>query len=251
MKQSQKHIIFDLDGTIFDTEFEVSRITATLAAEQGAALPAEEVFQRFAGLGCDDKFSGIAASCGLSFDKAQLAQLEKEHESQKQDIYHREHLPVVPGVPQVLAALEAAGDVLSIGSSNPSARSRLGLGKENLLSYFGDRIYGPDLVEGRKKPDPAVFLLAMKENGSNPENTVVIEDTEPGIVAGRAAGVFVIAYLDPRFGTGAAALEKEKSFRAAGADVVVRDFKDVLQNLPQVKQKTASFQAKPKSGFSP
>ncbi len=251
MKPGQKHIIFDLDGTIFDTEFEVSRITAGLAEEQGAALSAEEVFQRFAGLGCDDKFSGIAKACGLSFNKDQLTHLEHEHESQKQDIYHRDHLPVVPGVPEVLAALAAAGDILSIGSSNPSARSRMGLTKENLLPYFEERIYGPDLVEGRKKPDPAVFLLAMQANGSTPGNTVVIEDTEPGIAAARAAGVFVIAYLDPRFGTGTAAIEKEKSFRAAGADAVIRDFKDVLQNLPQVKGTTAVFHAKPKrNGFS-
>lgn len=232
MKPGQRHVIFDLDGTIFDTEFEVSRITADIAAEKGAAMPVEDVFRTFAGLSGHDKFKGIGASCGLTFNAEELSAMNDEHEARKQQIYYRPSIPVVPGVPEVLEALQAAGDVLSIGSSNPTTRSRLGLGKENLLRYFGDRLYGPDLVGERKKPDPAVFQRAMHEQGSDPRHTVVIEDTEPGIVAGYRTGAFVIAYLDPRFGNGAAAQKKEQSFRAAGANVVVRDFRDIPKVMP-------------------
>lgn len=239
MQFLQRHIVFDLDGTIFDTEFEVSRITAELAADRGCAMAADDVFCQFAGLGCEDKFSGIAHAAGMCFTSAELTQLTLLHEDRKQQIYYRARLPVVPGVPEVLNALSAAGDILSIGSSNPTARSRLGLEKEGLLDHFGSRIYGPDLVDGRKKPDPAIFLLAMRANGSSTTNTIVIEDTEPGIVAGRSAGAFVIAYLDPRFGQGAAAMEKEKSMRMAGADAVVRDFRDVLNFIPSCAPSSA------------
>jgi len=232
MQHKQRHIIFDLDGTIFDTEFEVSRITAELAADRCCAMSPEEVFQRFAGLGCEDKFAGIAHAAGMCFTPAEITDLTLAHEDLKQQIYYGERLPVVPGVPEVLQALSSAGDILSIGSSNPTGRSRLGLEKEGLIDHFGSRLYGPDLVDGRKKPDPAIFLYAMRANGSSTQNTIVIEDTEPGIVAGRAAGAFVIAYLDPRFGSGAVAVEKEKSMRLAGADAVVRDFREVLGFIP-------------------
>ncbi|MBW7910249.1 MAG: HAD family phosphatase [Alphaproteobacteria bacterium] len=183
MQFLQRHVIFDLDGTIFDTEFEVSKITAELAADRGCAMTAEDVFRQFAGLGCEDKFAGIAHAAGMCFTSAEITELTLLHEDRKQQIYYREHLPVVAGVPDVLKALSAAGDILSIGSSNPSARSRLGLQKENLLDHFGSRIYGPDLVDGRKKPDPAIFLLAMRANGSSTTNTIVIEDTEPGLLS--------------------------------------------------------------------
>lgn len=235
MQPAQRHVIFDLDGTIFDTEFEVSRITAELAADRGCAMSAEEVFCQFAGLGCEDKFAGIAHAAGMCFTAAEITDLTLAHEDRKQQIYYRDRLPVVPGVPEVLQALSAAGDILSVGSSNPTARSRLGLEKEGLIDHFGSRLYGPDLVDGRKKPDPAIFLYAMCANGSSTQNTIVIEDTEPGIVAGRAAGAFVIAYLDPRFGDGHIALEKEKSMRLAGADAVVRRFHDVLDFIPSIK----------------
>lgn len=251
MQHRQRHVIFDLDGTIFDTEFEVSRITAELAADRGCAMSPQDVFQQFAGLGCEDKFAGIAHAAGMCFTPAEIIELTLAHEDRKQQIYYREHLPIVPGVPEVLQVLSAAGDILSIGSSNPTARSRLGLEKEGLIDHFGSRLYGPDLVDGRKKPDPAIFLHAMRANGSSTQNTIVIEDTEPGIVAGRTAGAFVIAYLDPRFGNGTVAVEKEKSMHLAGADVVVRDFREVLNFIPSCTSALVAtaalrtYQAKP------
>jgi HAD superfamily hydrolase (TIGR01509 family) len=235
MQDRQRHVIFDLDGTIFDTEFEVALITAELAAARGCALSAEEIFRRFSGHGCEDKFAGIAHAAGMCFTAAEIADLARAHEDRRHQLYYRERLPVVAGVPEVLQALSAAGDILSVGSGNPTARTRIGLEKEGLIGHFGSRLYGPDVVGGRKKPDPAIFLHAMCVNGSSTQNTVVIEDTETGIVAGRAAGVFVIAYLDPRFGTGMEAIEKEKSMRLAGADAVVRDFQEVLRFMPSCK----------------
>lgn len=220
----KKHVIFDLDGTTFDTEYEVSRITADLAREKGFSVSDDEVFRDFAGLGTHAKFSGIAKRFDTVLFESDLKELDFQHEHRKQQFYLADKIPVVSGIPEILQALADAGHLLSVGSSNPSARSRLGLTKTGLARHFGARIYGPDLAGGLKKPDPAVFLLAMKDNGSTPENTIVVEDTEPGMEAGRAAGAFVVAYLDPRFGDGAVAEVKMRSFRAAGANVIVRNF---------------------------
>ncbi len=131
--------------------------------------------------------------------------------------------------------MKQAGDLISLCSSNPSQRSKTCLKTARLSAYFNERVYGPDMVAGRKKPDPASYILAMNENGSNATNTVVVEDSEPGIVAGKKAHAFVVAYLDPRFGTGAVAEAKKRSFRAAGADMVIRDFKDFKAALPRQK----------------
>lgn len=232
MQLSQRHIIFDLDGTLLDTEFEVACITAALAAERGCAMPPEDIFCQFSNFGCENKFAAIAHAADMCFTSAEITELTLMHEDRKQQIYYRENMPVVPGAAEALQVLSAAGDVLSVGSSNPTARSQLGLEKAGLVDYFGSRIYGPDLVDGRKKPDPAIFLYAMHANGSSTQNTIIVEDTEPGIVAGRAAGAFVIAYLDPRFGVDMRAMEKEKSMYLAGADVVVRDFHKALKFIP-------------------
>jgi len=233
------HVIFDLDGTVFDTEFEVSRITAELAAEKGCALTAEDVFRDFAGLGSRDKFAGIAAASGVALSDDELSALSQAHRDRKAAIYSQDVIPVMPGVVAALEMFKNAGAVLSIGSTNLSTRSAMGMEKAGLRHYFGGGLYGPDLVDDRRKPDPSVFQLAMRENGSTPENTVVVEDSEPGLVAGRAAGAFVVGFLDPRFGNGAAARAKEAAFRKAGADAVIRDYADLARVLPYLRGKPA------------
>lgn len=233
----QLHIIFDMDGTIFDTEFEVSRITSDIAMEYGICISPERVFCEFAGLGAREKFVEIAKAEKTALSEDAFTAMGKEHEIRKNGLYLLDHIPVVPYIPDVFAVLKRAKHLLSIGSTNNSPRQRLGLEKAGFLHYFGDRLYGPDLTEGRKKPDPAIFLLAMKENKSMPANTVVVEDTEVGIVAGRAAGAFVIAYLDPRFGTGEAAARKTEQFKKSGANSIIRSFHDFMNALPEQKSR--------------
>lgn len=231
------HILLDVDGTLFDTEFDVSRLSADLAVEKGCRITAEEVHQRFSGLGSRAKFEAIAQHAGGHFSHDDLTYLSQEHERRKQALYDRDTIPVVAGVPQVLAVLRDAGHLLSVGSTNKTARSQLGLTKTGLLHFVtesqpqGDdrpyRIYGPDLVEGRKKPDPAIFQKAMAVHGSVPSDTIVIEDSAPGVVAGQRAGARVIAYLDQHFGQGPAAAAREKDLREAGAFAVVRHFQEI------------------------
>lgn len=53
------------------------------------------------------------------------------------------------------------------------------------------RVFAGDVVP-KKKPDPAIYLLAASELGLNPARCVVIEDSRIGLLAGRAAGMRVV-----------------------------------------------------------
>ena len=240
---SQKlHVVFDMDGTLMDTEWETSVITADLAREKGWDISTEDVFRNHAGLGAQEKFSSIAKVFGATPTQEQLEYLGFEHERRKALIYQREEIPMMPNAAAALQDLTDKGVTLSVGSSNPSARSKLGLDKTGLRKHFNDAVFGPDNVGGKKKPDPAVFLKAMFERKSTPKNTVVIEDSEPGMQAGRAAGAVVVALLDHRFGNGAAAASKAAAFRKAGADIIIRDLGELKDYIsPQVRSRQASL----------
>ncbi len=221
------HIISDLDGTLFDTEYDVSVITAMLASDAGFPVAADAVFCLCAGMGAREKFVFITAQAGRMADADLLDRLAQDHEAMKADIYARDTLRLVPGAAALLDRLHASGALLSVGSSNPTDRQALGLAKTGLSDYFAGRLYGPDLVMGRKKPDPAVFNLAMAKARMPAATTVIIEDTEAGIVAGHRAGAKVVALLDPRFGDGALAASKTAAFYESGADQVVRHLDEI------------------------
>lgn len=233
------HVIFDLDGTLADTEFETSVITADLAREKGWEISAEDVFVHHAGLGAKEKFASIAKAVGATATDEELAQLGEEHERRKKLIYDREHLPLMQHAAEMLAGLAKTGALISLASTNPSYRSKSVLDRAGLRKFFDDRVFGPDLVEWKKKPDPAVYLAAMAASGVDAKNTFVVEDTLPGIVAGHAAGTFVIALLDPRFGNGKEAEDKMKAFIDDGANAIIRSLDGVLQIVP-VSQKPAA-----------
>lgn len=243
-KRTQKlpknlHVIFDMDGTLMDTEWETSVITADLAREKGWDISTEDVFRNHAGLGAQEKFMSIAKVFGATPTQSDLEYLAAEHERRKAQIYHRDEIPMMPNAAAALQDLSDKGVDLSVGSSNPSARSKLGLDKTGLRKHFNDAVFGPDNVDGKKKPDPAVFQRAMFEKKSTEKNTVVIEDSEPGMQAGRAAGAVVVALLDHRFGNGAAAAAKVAAFRKAGADIIIRDLGELKDYISSQRKNTA------------
>jgi HAD superfamily hydrolase (TIGR01509 family) len=63
-----------------------------------------------------------------------------------------------------------------------------------LLHHFGvERIFTVAMVP-RGKPAPDIFLLAARTLGADPRDCVVIEDSVPGVLGGRAAGMRVLGY---------------------------------------------------------
>jgi HAD superfamily hydrolase (TIGR01509 family) len=242
------HAMFDADGWMFRTEEKVSEITADIAnktpdlATGGfCKTSTNEVFRTVAGQGCNEKFSGIGKFYGVTFTPAQLVQMRDEHEDRKGQLYYAKKLPMMPGVRKTLRALAHDGFVMSAVSSNPSARTALGIDKMKLSAHFNARIYGPDNVGGLKKPDPASLLLAMEKSGIPAKRTVMSGDTLPDIISGTRAGVQVVGFVDPLFGAdnGPVAKAKIEEFKDNGAHYVVRDFRQMRPILRAMALKIA------------
>ena len=103
----------------------------------------------------------------------------------------RDRLRPLPGVPAVPRALAARGVRLAVGSSsNPEVI-------ETTLSTLGVRPLFEAVVSGVEvalgKPAPDVFLEAAKRLGAAPDACLVIEDSERGVRAARAAGMRCVA----------------------------------------------------------
>jgi HAD superfamily hydrolase (TIGR01509 family) len=88
---------------------------------------------------------------------------------------------------------------------------RTSLGKAGLLHLVEHTLFSAEQV-AQGKPAPDLFLFAARTMGAAPGDTVVIEDSVPGVLAGVAADMRVLGYVgDP--------LTDAAGLRAAGAEL--------------------------------
>ncbi|HEY0275189.1 MAG TPA: HAD family phosphatase [Paenirhodobacter sp.] len=122
---------------------------------------------------------------------------------------------LMPGVPELLDALDRAGVPYAVGSNGRAQKMRATLGQHPAIwAKLSDRLFsGQDL--GCPKPAPDLYLIAAKSLGADPAHCVVMEDTATGARAGVAAGMRVLGYA-PQHVT--------PDLRAVGAEIVTSMF---------------------------
>lgn len=179
-------VIFDFDGTIFDSETPIYQAYAAALAEIGLELTIP-AWATVVGHGEDDSHRAMVAAVGVEFDREDL-----EARYARQDRSWRDTLPALSGVEPLLDELAAAGVATGIASSSPETWVHTHLVRLQLRDRFAV-IASRDQVEGRGKPDPASYRFATRELGADPARTIAIEDSNPGVTAALAAGLTVIA----------------------------------------------------------
>jgi HAD superfamily hydrolase (TIGR01509 family) len=87
--------------------------------------------------------------------------------------------------------LRERGVPVGVASSSPRERLHRTLRRAGLLDAFDVTVAGDEVTNG--KPAPDMFLRCAERLGVPPEQCVVIEDSPPGVEAGRAAGMHTLA----------------------------------------------------------
>ncbi|MDR3082793.1 MAG: HAD family hydrolase [Streptomyces sp.] len=178
-------VIFDCDGVLVDSERIAARVQVALGAELGWPLTEDEVVARFIGRSSASIREQISARLGEETAAKWSAGFER---------LHREAvdagLAPVEGLPEALDAITLPMCVASSGSHD---KMRHTLGRTGLYERFTGRIYSATEV-AHGKPAPDLFLYAARQMGVDPAACVVVEDSEPGVRAARAAGMRAFGY---------------------------------------------------------
>ncbi len=129
-----------------------------------------------------------------------------------------------PGSVRYLDAVRAAG--LGIGVVTSSANAESVLDAAGLTAYVQTRIDGLTITEQdlRGKPAPDSYLAGAKALGVTPAEAAVFEDALAGVQAGRAGEFGHVVGVDRA--------DQADALREHGADVVVDDLADLLENQP-------------------
>ncbi|MET8298546.1 HAD family hydrolase [Streptomyces sp. NPDC005180] len=178
-------VIFDCDGVLVDSERIAARVQVALGAELGWPITEDEVVDRFIGRSHAAIREQVAAQLGEDMAATWSERFEQLH----REAVDAEIAPV-EGLPEALDALTLPTCVASSGSH---AKMRHTLGRTGLYERFAGRIFSATEV-AHGKPAPDLFLHAARQMGADPATCLVIEDSQPGVRAARAAGMRSFGY---------------------------------------------------------
>ncbi|WP_193213475.1 HAD-IA family hydrolase [Luteolibacter marinus] len=184
----QGAVIFDMDGTLFDSESLYCTAFQAAYREQGGELRREQYFEEHAGTTNDAIEQRLAARAPAGFDVMTFNRRWREHLDEL--VAAEGALVPFPGVAELLGRLADSGIPLALASSSEVADIDRFLAAAGLAGYFHHRAGGDEVSRG--KPDPEVFLLAARRAGADPARCVAIEDSRAGVTAAHRAGMRVI-----------------------------------------------------------
>lgn len=175
--------IFDMDGTMFDTEPISYKAWQAVCRPRGYEIP-ESLFRRVIGMDNRRIIQMFSEFFGKDFP---YQEIWKEKTAYQLHYYHTQPVPCKPGLLMCLEFAKTHGIPCAVASSSPSAQIDYLLQKTEIVPYFQIVQSGEDVVHG--KPAPDIFLLVCQKAGIAPEKALVLEDSQNGILAADAAHI--------------------------------------------------------------
>lgn len=188
-------IIFDLDGTLVDSEEPGMDVLFEEALKLGVPLTRAQAHAEFRGRRMAECIAYIGARVtqpSPAFEDDFERQFTA-HVRQTMAERFRAGLSPMPGALSLVSRLQRP---FCIATNGPREKAELTLGLTGLLPWFEGRLFCAYEV-GSFKPDPGLFLHSARALGVAPGHCAVVEDSLPGIAAGLAAGMQVHALCAP------------------------------------------------------
>jgi len=202
-------LLFDLDGTLVDTEHLHLQAFGDIFREAGLEIDQAYFVAHIAGRSNEhimaDAFPGRSPA---------------EHEAiadRKEALYRSlvDRLEPAPGLIDLLDWADRHGLPLAVVTNAPRANATHVLAALGIADRFRRVIAGGEVA--RAKPDPLPYLTALADLGGTVPNAVVFEDSRSGVRAGIAAGLPTIGMLTSL---------DEATLLGEGAVLALRDFTD-------------------------
>ena len=189
-KKEIRAVLFDLDGTLTDTEKYYQEAWPKALRHFGYEVEDDFALQ-FRSLGRPFAPMRFKEIFGQDFDYTAVRQYRKEL---VEELIKQHGIPLKPGAREILSWLRERGVLTALVTANNYGRAERYLKKIDLFDCF-DRIICANMVE-QGKPAPDIYAFACSELGIDPKETFAVEDSPNGVTSAYLAGCNVIMIPD-------------------------------------------------------
>ncbi|AHH96385.1 HAD family phosphatase [Kutzneria viridogrisea] len=181
-------VLFDMDGTLIDSEKVWDVSLADLATRLGGVL-SPRTRDLMIGSNMDNTMRMMFTDLGLELDVCAMEEGCRYLAKRTEELFH-EGLPWRPGAAELLRAVREAGVPTALVTSTERALTEVAL--DTIGREFFDVTVCGDEVDGLNKPLPEPYLKAARLLGVDPAACVAVEDSPTGTKAAVAAGCTVL-----------------------------------------------------------
>lgn len=180
-----KHIIFDCDGVLIDTEIVAAEVVSDWLGTQGIEISTNQFIVEHTG----KMFSNIL--------KEYMSTGELPHDLRIPEVVQlldpevRNRMRPIAGVKDLLESIALPKSVVS---NSDISWVEEALVKFDWSNHFQKPVYSAELV-AQGKPSPLVYQLAIKTIGVDKSEVIAVEDSYTGVQAALAAGIKTIGFL--------------------------------------------------------
>lgn len=221
-----RHVLFDHDGTLVDTEILAVDTLLDFLARRGHHFDHAYFCTRFTGFLERDIMAILAKEHGVAPpDEQFFVELRAAYHTR----FERDLMPIA-GMPALVRDLLVPKSLVS----NAKARHiYFCMERTGFTADFQDAVFSAEQV-ANPKPAPDLYLFALQTLGLRPDEAIVVEDSVPGVAAGKSAGLRVVGFLGAaHIGDGHRA-----KLEAEGADFIAEDaaaLRSLFKELALVK----------------
>lgn len=186
-----KGVVFDFDGVIVDSEYISYECYRDFLKNYNISFLKEDYIEHCPGKTLLTTMNFFQKHYNLEYDIDKACAFFRQREQYYVD---KDGVSLKAGVKELMNYLKNKGIHICLATSSVKKRAITILDEHQLTGYFDDFVFGDEVA--RSKPFPDIFLTACKKIGINPDEALVIEDSEAGIEAAYNAKISVICIPD-------------------------------------------------------